>query len=369
MNFCEYYQKSECRICNKLDINYAEQLIQKRLELENILNTKCDEVIASKQWQIRDKIKLQITGSLTNFKIGFLDPDELIVKHEIMTCPLQNPYLNQLVQTIRPLIIKYNIYPYDIKKRNGELKGLIVFHSPTTNQTYLRFILRSKESIERLQKMTLELNQVNCISANIQPTAHAILEGKEEIYLKGNSIHHQYNDKLINLSPQGFVQTNTFVAAKLYTKANEWLKDYHFNQLVDLFCGHGLFSFHLEDIAEKITGIEISEEAIQMAKRSATDFNYKTLFISQDARLIFSELKKINPDLIVVNPPRAGLRELAKQLQLIKPRYLLYSSCNAQTLKNDYDKLREYYTIKKMALFDMFPNSAHYEVLCLLQAK
>jgi 23S rRNA (uracil747-C5)-methyltransferase len=366
---CEYYQNSECNICDLIELDYKQQVQKKVTHLESTLKVKCDEVIESQQWMARDKVKLQVTGDIDNIKIGFLDPTELLVKHEVLSCPLQNTSINNYLSKIKKLIHTFNITPYNPVTKRGELKGLILFNSPTTGETYLRFVLRSKESIDRLKKLANELTEINCISANIQPIAHAILEGEVEIYLKNNSITHQFNDKKIYLSPNGFVQTNTLVASKLYAKASEWLKEQKIKTMIDLFCGHGLFSFHLENIAQNAKGIEISEQAIEMAKLTAKQYHYKSTFISQNVHTIDSKLVELAPELVVINPPRAGLKKLTELLIKISPTFILYSSCNVYSLNKDMELLKKNYQIKKLALFDMFPNSSHYEILTLLIKK
>jgi 23S rRNA (uracil747-C5)-methyltransferase len=364
---CPYFDQKTCQVCTKIHIGYPEQIETKKLIFQYKFPTQNLINFPSEPLAFRDKAKLQVSGTVDNPILGFLNPQSLMVEHEILACPLHNQSINDLIPKIKTLITKYRLTPYDIVKRSGELKGLILFHSPTSNEGYLRFILRSKESLDRLKKIVHDLPDVTSISANIQPTPHAILEGKEEIYFKNDSILHKFNNKELRLSPQGFVQTNTYVAEKLYLTAKEWLQDLSIKKACDVYCGHGPFSFHIEDVCEKVLGIEVNESAIVRANQSKNEFHYKSEFIADKAENLPKRILEFNPDLILVNPPRAGLRSFVEVIKEQAPQYILYSSCNVETLYFDIEQLKETYKICKTALFDMFPQSEHFEALVLCQ--
>jgi 23S rRNA (uracil747-C5)-methyltransferase len=163
------------------------------------------------------------------------------------------------------------------------------------------------------------------------------------------------------------VQTNSKVAEHLYATATSWAQELNIHKVCDIYCGHGPFSFHLEEITNEVLGIEVNEQAIEVANKSKNDFNYKSNFIASKAENLPDIIKSFNPNLMVVNPPRAGLRSFVNILKQQAPEFILYSSCNPETLKIDIQQLKQSYKIYKSALFDMFPQSEHFEVLVLLQ--
>jgi 23S rRNA (uracil747-C5)-methyltransferase len=139
--------------------------------------------------------------------------------------------------------------------------------------------------------------------------------------------------------------------------------------LWDLFCGVGGFGLHCAGSDRSLTGIEISPEAIACAQHSATQLGLENVsFAALDStRFAVGEMQ--TPDLVIVNPPRRGIgAELCDYLSRMAPPYLLYSSCNAESMAKDIARLPAY-QIQQVQLFDMFPHTAHYEVLTLLQRR
>jgi len=197
------------------------------------------------------------------------------------------------------------------------------------------------------------------VSMNLQPQAKAILEGDEEIVLSElSTLRLSYNNITLKLPTQSFVQTNHEIASKLYLKAKLWTRDISGN-ILELFCGIGGFSSHLIQDNRKVVGIELSASAIEAAKSSVPGAS----FIAMDA---WEYLKTSEAfDLIVVNPPRRGLgKDICQKILQLKPKYLLYSSCNPQAFAADLNLLG--YKISRIEAFEMFPLTNHWEVLALL---
>jgi 23S rRNA (uracil747-C5)-methyltransferase len=261
------------------------------------------------------------------------------------------------------------LIPYQISSRTGELKGLILFYSPESDQFYLRFILRSKECVSRIKKLLPSLQvrfpRLLCVTANIQPIPHAILEGPEEIFItEQKQIDHRLGHFTFKLSPQAFVQTNVEVAARLYQTAADWISEMKPQSMLELFCGQGAFSFFASGNVPKITGIEINLDAVNTANANAEQLGLTHLSVQQqDATIPL----KLNAELILVNPPRRGLGAAVKLIQQKLPRNFIYSSCSAETLGKDLKALSSQYSIKKAGIFDMFPHTEHFETLVWLE--
>jgi len=258
-------------------------------------------------------------------------------------------------------------------ERKGELKGVILFYSPLSGQMYLRFVLRSQESVARIRKaipeMQREFPDLVCISANIQPIPHAFLEGPEEILLtKQSSIHHQMGPLSFQLSPQAFVQTNVDVATRLYQTASQWIAEVSPQKATELFCGQGAFSFFAQAHSREWLGIEVNPSAVRIANASAQMMGYNHLrFVAADATQVLQELQSFNPDLVLVNPPRRGLSPAGVRMLIdYAPRDLLYSSCEIETLRSDLEELAPIYELKRVQWFDLFPHTSHFETLVWL---
>ncbi len=172
----------------------------------------------------------------------------------------------------------------------------------------------------------------------------------------------------MTLHPQGFVQTNQNVAKNLYQTAADWTRGLHINKFLELFSGQGAFSFFIQSQVQQAKGIEINTDAVKRANETARSLGLAHLhFLASDATTLKKDLIEFNPDLVLVNPPRRGLTEAIDLIIDLKPKYLIYSSCEAKTLKSDLEKLAQLYEIEKIQIFDMFPHTNHFETLVLLR--
>jgi 23S rRNA (uracil747-C5)-methyltransferase len=120
---------------------------------------------------------------------------------------------------------------------------------------------------------------------------------------------------------------------------------------------------------ESALGVEINPEAVERANRTAQTLGLTHLrFQASDASQVKSELEKMKADLILVNPPRRGIGESLSLIRESKARYLIYSSCQAETLAKDLLDLKDVFEVERVQLFDMFPHTEHYETLVLLKS-
>ncbi|HBW42580.1 MAG TPA: 23S rRNA (uracil(747)-C(5))-methyltransferase RlmC, partial [Leclercia adecarboxylata] len=235
----------------------------------------------------------------------------------------------------------------------------------------LRFVLRSQAKLPQLRAalpwLQQQLPQLTVITANIQPVHMAIMEGDEEIFLTGaQALAERFNDVPLWIRPKSFFQTNPTVASQLYATARDWVRQLPVNHMWDLFCGVGGFGLHCATPQMKLTGIEISAEAIACATQSATELGLTNLHFQALDSTQFATGQDNVPDLVLVNPPRRGIGQaLCDYLSQMAPQFIIYSSCNAQTMAKDLHALPGYH-IARVQLFDMFPHTAHYEVLTLL---
>ncbi len=377
--FCSYFNQSVCTSCELLTLDYLDQIHLKERTLRNALSgfstVELSESIQSSPMNFRNKAKLVVTGTQDNPILGLWGETNLDQGRELLECPLHVAAINNMLPALKEFITLSKLVPYQIAEKKGELKGVILFHSESTNETYLRLIMRSKEAIDRIKKnqdfLLKRFSNLKCLSVNIQPVAHAILEGEEEIFITTQtSINHKLGNVTFSLGPRAFVQTNQAVAGKLYQTAADWVKASDLDKFMELFCGQGAFSFFCAAYIKKGLGIEINPDAIAEAKKTAEKYNLSHLdFKSADAGQIKNEIKEFNPDIILVNPPRRGLAGACELLMENKPKIIIYSSCNYETLATDLKKLSGMYQITKAQIFDMFPHTRHFETLVSLKLK
>ena len=171
-----------------------------------------------------------------------------------------------------------------------------------------------------------------------------------------------------------FYQVNPIQAEKLYNLGVEFANITKDDIVFDLYCGIGTISLFMSKFAKKVYGVEIVEEAIIAAKENAKINNVdNTEFIAGDVEKVLDELvnvKQIMPDIIMVDPPRRGLDNTSiENIKKVRPKKLVYISCNPATLVRDLAKLEEIYEVKQITPVDMFPFTSHVEVCALLELK
>lgn len=381
---CVYFQNGDCRSCHWLDLPYNTQLERKQAELKRLLSPSflqkpLLEPVTSAQHGFRNKAKMVVSGSVERPILGILrDPHDPNSGVDLSDCPLYPNGTARLFPLLKRFIGRAGLVPYNVAKKRGELKYILITESQHNQSVMLRFVLRSelkRPLIEReLPTLLSELPLQSVVSLNIQPQHAAILEGEQEIFLTEQQVLNEYfNGIPLFIRPQGFFQTNPQVAAMLYATAQNWVAELEIHQLWDLFCGVGGFGLHCaKAIAARnpevhLTGIEISPAAIAAAHRSAQVLGLKNVnFASLDSTDFALNQEQQRPDLVIVNPPRRGVgKPLAEFLNRLGSPYLLYSSCNAHSMATDLAFLSDY-NLEKVQLFDMFPHTAHYEVLALL---
>lgn len=378
---CHYYQQQKCLSCHWLNYSYQYQLEKKQNELLHALNNfnpkEVKSPFASNESAFRNKAKMAVLGTVEKPVLGIQTNDEIV---DLCDCPIYTKSMRNILKIVKTYIRKQGLVPYNIRKRKGELKFVIITESKTeeTNGFMLRFVMKSHKFVEKIRSTFKQLQEkidnLEVISINIQPNHAAILEGDEEIVLTHSSfLPINLNHIPLYLKSKSFFQTNTYIAENLYKTASDWVTNLPINSIWDLFCGVGGFGLHcVNDLNKRdiqLTGIEISPDAIECAKKSANKLGFEQLsFKSLDATQYAIAQQDI-PDLILLNPPRRGAGLVLMQyLEQVKPTYILYSSCNLSSLVNDLILLSNYQIIK-VQLFDMFPHTAHMEVLVLLSKK
>ena len=369
---CALYDANRCRSCQWLEKPYPTQLNDKQSLLEQLLAEQPVAAwlppVASPQQAFRNKAKMVVSGSVERPVLGLIHRDGEAV--DLCDCPLYPASFQPVFAALKPFIARAGLTPYNVARKRGELKFLLITESQQGG-VMLRFVLRSTAKLEQLRAalpwLQQQLPQLAVISANIQPVHMAILEGEEEIALTpAQSLAENFNGVPLWIRPQSFFQTNPTVASSLYATARDWVCGLSIDHMWDLFCGVGGFGLHCATPEMQLTGIEISAEAIACARQSAAELGLTNLSFQALDSTQFATGQGNVPELVLVNPPRRGIgKALCDYLSQMAPEYIIYSSCNAQTMAKDIASLPGY-RIERVQLFDMFPHTAHYEVLTLL---
>lgn len=370
---CALYDAGRCRSCQWIEQPVSHQLTAKMADLRQLLAehavAEWRAPVSGPERAFRNKAKMVVSGSVEKPLLGMLHRDG--TPEDLCDCPLYPASFSPVFAVLKPFIARAGLTPYNVARKRGELKYLLLTESRFDGGMMLRFVLRSDAKLAQLRAalpwLQERLPQLKVITVNIQPVHMAIMEGETEIFLtEQQALAERFNDVPLWIRPQSFFQTNPVVAGHLYATARDWVRQLPVNHMWDLFCGVGGFGLHCATPQMKLTGIEIAPEAITCAKQSAQELGLQNLRFQALDSTQFAIAQGEVPDLVLVNPPRRGIgKPLCDFLSRMAPRFIVYSSCNAQTMAKDIHELPGY-RIDRVQLFDMFPHTAHYEVLTLL---
>ncbi|MFE1282583.1 23S rRNA (uracil(747)-C(5))-methyltransferase RlmC [Klebsiella aerogenes] len=369
---CALYDAGRCRSCQWLELPLTQQLADKMANLRELLAGQPVMTwlapVSGPETAFRNKAKMVVSGSVERPLLGMLHRDG--TPEDLTDCPLYPPSFAPVFAALKPFIARAGLTPYNVARKRGELKYLLLTESQQGGMM-LRFVLRSADKLAQLRAalpwLQQQLSQLKVITANIQPVHMAIMEGEQEIFLSDQpALAENFNGVPLWIRPQSFFQTNPTVASQLYATARDWVRALPVNHMWDLFCGVGGFGLHCATPQMRLTGIEIAPEAIACAKQSAAQLGLSNLHFQALDSTQFATHEDDIPQLVLVNPPRRGIgAELCDYLSRMAPPYIIYSSCNARTMAADIVRLQGY-RVERVQLFDMFPHTAHYEVLTLL---
>ncbi|MBB6523719.1 23S rRNA (uracil(1939)-C(5))-methyltransferase RlmD [Pseudoteredinibacter isoporae] len=182
------------------------------------------------------------------------------------------------------------------------------------------------------------------------------------------------NTHPIAFEPGRFIQVNTELNQAMVRQAMQWLDLQGGEQVLDLFCGVGNFTLPLAEQAGKVLGIELSQDMVEMARNNArrlgienVEFMAANLDLADGLLPDYEQLTVNRPDVVLLDPPRAGAAGFIPTLLELSPQRILYISCHQGSLLRDLRRLgHASYRLEKLSLMDMFPNTEHVECMALL---
>lgn len=369
---CHHFEAGRCRSCSWLGTPYDAQLVAKQRLVEEVVGSPAQgwlPPVASAGMGFRNKAKMVVHGTVEEPTLGISGPTGSGV--DLRDCPLHTAGIRAALPVLAGFVTRAGLTPYDVAARRGELKHLLVTES-TDGELMVRFVLRSQEPVARIRKhlpaLRAELPALAVASVNLQPEHKAVLEGDRELLLtEQETLTMRVAGLDLHLRPQSFFQTNTAMAAELYTRGRTWSHEVRPRTVWDLYCGVGGFALALAGSGAAATGVEVSREAVASATLSAAEAGLADVRFEAGDATAYALAAAGPPDLVVVNPPRRGIGpELAGWLEASGVGHVLYSSCRAQTLAQDLAAMPSLRLVRGQVL-DMFPHTAHYEVLTLLE--
>lgn len=338
---------------------------------------KMDFSAGDKRWVYREND----TGANEDFAIGLHAPNCFSKILDMDHCLLQGEEQNRILKTIREWAQVNEITLNNPVKHVGYLRSIIIRKGIHTGEIMVNIVTRTedKDKLKPLCKMLKERHPAvtSCVN-NITNAMGYISRGDREILLYGESVIHDcIGDLKYEIAANAFFQTNTTGAELLYNTIVDFTDTQPDKVVWDLYCGTGSIAMYLARSVKKVYGFELVEDAVNNARKNAErnkiencEFFQADLdkFMQSNQKLIQSLDK---PDIAIVDPPRCGLNpRFLEQLLVLRPKEIVYVSCNPSTQARDLEILAEFYNILKIQPVDMFPHTHHIETVakCVLKS-
>jgi len=375
----------ECGGCQLQHLSYEAQLAAKRQQVRDALShighQTAIEVLptlgAADPWNYRNKMQFPIGMGRGKKKGHIVIGCFAKGSHDIIDtsgCLIQREGNNEILRAVREAVEELHISVYDEDRHKGCLRHVV--GRVGTNGDLMVCLVTATPKLphakELIKILRTRLPRMVSLQQNIQTYHNNVIMGRDTVLLWGKkTIKDQLGRLEFHISPRSFFQVNTEQAEVLYAKALEYANLKGEETVIDAYCGTGTITLYLARKAAKAYGVEIVKPAIEDARQNAYDNHIKNVeFQVGDATKILPVYYKkgLRPDVIVVDPPRAGCTEKVLQtFAAMQPERIVYVSCNPATLARDIAILEPlgYKPIKAQPV-DMFPMTAHVETVCLM---
>ncbi|MCD7974083.1 MAG: 23S rRNA (uracil(1939)-C(5))-methyltransferase RlmD [Candidatus Azobacteroides sp.] len=396
-SFCEHF--GVCGGCKWQHLPYGEQLRYKQKQvtdnLERIGKVKLPEInpiLGSERTQFyRNKLEFTFSDKrwLTEAEVqskesfphmnalGFHIPGMFDKVLDINKCWLQDDISNRIRLEIKAFCLQQGYTFFNLREQHGLMRNIII-RTSSTGEVMLIVVFYENEP-EKIHHLMNHLGEkfpeITSLLYIINQKANDTITDQEVILFRGNDfIYEQMEGLKFKIGPKSFYQTNSEQAYNLYKITREFA-GLTGNELVyDLYTGTGTIANFVAGKAAKVVGIEYVPEAIEDAKvNSELNGITNTLFFAGDMKDILTEefiSTHGRPDVIITDPPRAGMHEdVIKAILFAAPQRIVYVSCNPATQARDLSLLDEKYEVARVQPVDMFPHTHHVENVVELGAK
>jgi 23S rRNA (uracil1939-C5)-methyltransferase len=393
----ELYEKSPFRVeipsqeankyggCQLEHISYEGQLKFKENQVRQVLARigKLEDIQVhsilgmDNPWHYRNKAQVPVGEKDGHLIAGFFKPRS----HEIVDAEeslIQLPEINEAVRAVKDICNELGIPAYDEETHKGVLRHIMARYGKQTGELMVVIITRTTDIPNKSKlvgEIAAKLPKVKSIVHNINSKRTNVILGEKTNVLWGNEVIYDYiGDVKFAISALSFYQVNPVQTKVLYDKALEYANLSGEESVIDAYCGIGTISLFLAQKAKKVFGVEVVPEAIEDAKRNAELNGFTNAeFAAGEAEVIIPKWYKEGnkADVLVVDPPRKGCDEALLQTIIeMKPKKVVYVSCNPATLARDLRILEDggYKTLEVQPV-DMFPHTTHVECVAQIVLK
>jgi len=364
-------------------IAYEKQLEMKKGIVENALdrignqNIKVLPTIGMKDpWRYRNKGYFQVTQEKEMVRLGFYKAgsyDFVLASG----CVLFSSQINRLVSYLEEQLSLQKVTAYNSKTGRENLRNILIRESRSAGEVMIVFITKEDNlgfNQNILNDLVRMFPQVVSVFQNINRSPKVVLSGKDFRLLEGKAdLEEAIGPFRFRISPQSFFQVNVAQAKILNEKILKYANLSGEETVIDSYCGTAAISIYLAKQARKVYGIEIEKSAIRDAKINCELNNISNIifFTGRAEEWLYRWRRKGEEvHIIIIDPPRKGCSpKTLKEITKIRPKQILYVSCNPATLARDLKYLTkdDDYKLKKVLPIDMFPQTGHIECIASLK--
>lgn len=389
---CPYH--GFCGGCQWQHLRYERQLRYKReyvlealARLGGIENVQVHDVIPSerqfsyrnkmefsfsdRRWYLPDEFERRQGETHGDCALGLHIPGTFSKVIDLDACLLQEEEGNRILQDVKGLVKESGIPVYGLKSHQGFWRFLTLRSSFSYGQWMVNLVTAGEERglLEHMAQALQRLHpSIKTVVNSINTKRAAIALGEREVVLSGEGvIRDRIGPYEFRISANSFFQSNSLAAETLYNKVLEYAELGGSEVVLDLYSGTGTIPMFLSRGAREVIGMELEESAVNDAIANARENGIGNCrFVCGDIRNTLPHLGQI-PDVLVIDPPRAGLHKdiLSKVLDLPVGR-IVYVSCNPTTLARDLSAMSRDYEIVEVQPVDMFPQTYHVESVARL---
>ncbi|MEM1041435.1 MAG: 23S rRNA (uracil(1939)-C(5))-methyltransferase RlmD [Bacteroidota bacterium] len=394
---CEYFWG--CGGCKWQHVEYPAQLEAKRQSVAEALahaggfeGVEVRPTIgAEEKYYYRNKMEFSFSAQrwLTDreiasgetfdrdFALGLHVPGRFDKVLDLSACYLQSAWSARLVNATRALAKRCGWAPWDVHKKTGYLRHLVLRTPEHTGEKMVNLVTNGYDEArvaEYAGLLRAEFPEattfVNTVNTGVAQTA--LGEAMHTVFGSG-IVHDRIGDHTFEIAPNAFFQTNTRQAEVLYAVAAAFAEFTPDDLVYDLYCGAGTISLFVAGQVRRVVGVELVEAAVQNARANAAANGVDNCtFVTGDMMKLFTPdfvASHGRPDVLIVDPPRAGLHpKVVEQIGALRPERFVYVSCNPQSQARDLAPLRAHYRIEAVQPVDLFPHTHHVENVVSLRA-
>lgn len=309
------------------------------------------------------------------FALGLHVPGTYHKVIDIDACLLQAEMGNQILREVKGHVKDSRIPVYGLKTHEGFWRFLTIRYSNAFDEWMVNLVTSEErpEIIEPIaDNISRRIKQIKTVVNNINRRKASIAVGEREVVLTGDGwINDRIGPFTFQISANSFFQTNSRAAEKLYEKVVDYAELTGNETVLDLYSGTGTIPIFLANSVRAVTGIEISQSAVQDARRNCKENGISNChFLCGDIREKLSAITASKPDVLIIDPPRAGMHKtVLAQVLSLSPEKIIYISCNPATMARDIGQMIQDYQLVEIQPVDMFPHTYHIEAISKLRLR